>query len=127
MPKKPSSPSTLSSTAAKKNAPTPPSKKAPADEEALDDEDLIPEVLEDEEDLEDAKTPEEDEVIPGIEEVEKAIDEKEEEEEPVDEEAILAKGDELEILNLLAKKANRMEQGLDDDELIPDEEGMNSF
>ena len=64
-------------------------------------------------------------VIPGVEEeIDKAEDK---EEEVVDEEAILAKGDELEILNLLAKKANRMEQGLDDDELVPDEEGMGSF
>jgi hypothetical protein len=99
---------------------------APATAALLDDDELEPEILDEEELDEEEKTDEEKEAaIPSAEE---EVDKGEEkEEEIVDEEAILAKGDELEILNLLAKKVNRMEQGLDDDELVPDEEGMGGF
>lgn len=123
MPKKPSSSPSHISADKKKIAPS-----AGADDDILLDEDLDPEDLEDAlEDEDDVSVKEEEGVIAAIEDPEKADDKEDEEEEVVDEEAILAKGDDLEILNLLAKKANRMEQGLDDDELLPDEEGMNSF
>lgn len=117
--------------ASKKSAPVAPGKKLakkPSDEDVLLDDAELEAVLddEDEEDKEDDEA-----VVPveaAIAAAEAPIDEDEdEEEEPVNEEEILAKGDELEILNLLAKKANRMEKGLDDDELIPDEEGMGGF
>lgn len=121
MPKKPSSSPSHVSTDKKKIAPS-----AGADDDILLDEDLDPEDLEDVLEEDDVSVKEEEGVIAAIEDPEKD-DKEDEEEEVVDEEAILAKGDDLEILNLLAKKANRMEQGLDDDELLPDEEGMNSF
>lgn len=99
-----------------------------SDEDALLNDTELEAVLDDEDEEED----EDDDAIAPVEAAiaaaEAPIDEDEdEEEEPVNEEEILAKGDELEILNLLAKKANRMEKGLDDDEMVPDEEGMGGF
>lgn len=133
--KKTSQPPIKSSSAAKKTSigSAGAKKASPKGDDALLDEDaLLPdedldEDLVDEDDVE-GDVKEADAVTPVEEEVEKAVAEDEEEEEdPVNEEEILAKGDDLEILNLLAKKANRLEKGLDEDELMPDEEGMNSF
>jgi hypothetical protein len=133
--KKPSQAPIKSSSAAKKTSTGPAAAKKAnpkADDAVLDEDELMSdEDLDedlDDEDAEDDDEKEADAVTPVEEEVEKAVAEDEEEEEdPINEEEILAKGDDLEILNLLAKKANRLEKGLDEDELMPDEEGMNSF
>lgn len=140
MPKKPSPKPVVSASATKKQGSAPAAKKPVtksddvlldedeilADEDELDDEDI------DEEELDDVEVDKEagSDAVPSVEEEVDKIpgdDDEDEEEDPVDEEEILAKGDDLQILNLLAKKANRIEKGLDDDELIPDEEGLNSY
>lgn len=118
MPKKPTPKAPASSPSAKK-------KPAFAPDILLNEDDIAPEDLKDEE--EDEKDNKDDAALPSVEEEVDKTEEEEKEEEVENEEEILAKGDELEILNLLAKKANRMEKGLDDDETVPDEEGMGGF